>query len=286
MVNLINNANFKIKNLLEATEFVALHKAALEQIENKYNTLFTTTLQSIITKVGLMVSEVVISPKMITTTYLGSVDYLGFKILRNASIVKHLKVTEINGNANLVKHSLGSIKNVNIDDSVKQYNHLISEIVKTLGLSSLNKAKLLPRANTIFEEKKSIKYELIGPHRVEVLLAPFYELDVYEKVAKVLLTIRWKEHSLDKLSLSVKSIVSDKIIFFHNKIDMNSNQSFKVYLSLKNEDLINNRVRLRIFMTASSTYETGFIFKKTNTLRVGEKTFIIENTLREQIVNR
>jgi len=286
MINIVNDADFKIKKLLEATEFVALHKAALEQIEKKYNTLFTTTLQSIITKVGLMVSEVVVSPKLATSTYLGSIDYIGFKILRNPSLVKHLRITEINGNANLVKHSLSTLKNVNIDDSVKQYNHLISEIIKTLGLNSFSKAKLLPRINTIFEEKKSVKYELIGPHRVEALLAPFYELDVYEKVAKVLLTVRWKEQSFDKLSLSVKSIISDKIIYFQSKIDMYTSQSLKVYLPLKNEDLINNRVRLRIFMTVSSNYETGFIFKKTNSLRVGEKTFIIENTLREEIVNR
>jgi hypothetical protein len=286
MVNITSNANFKIKKLLEATEFVALHQAALEQIEKKYNTLFTTTLQSIITKIGLMVSEVVVAPKLTTNTYLGSIDYLGYKILKNPAIVKHLRVTKINENANYVKHSLNKLKDVNIEDSIDQYNRLINGIIKTLDLPAFHKAKLLPKTNTIFEEKKSVKYELIGPHRVEVLLARFYELDVYEKTAKVLLTIRWQEQSFDHLSLSVKSIVSDKIIYFQNKIDMYSSQEKKIYLPLKNEDLVNNRVRLRIFMTASSTHETGFIFKKTNTLYKGEKTFIIENTLREEIVNR
>jgi hypothetical protein len=285
MIKLTNDANQKIQKLLEANEFIALHKAALEQIENKYTTIFTTTLQSIITKIGLMVSEVVISPKMTTSTYLGSIDYLGIKILKNPSRVNHLRITEINGNANLVKHTLNKIKNVNIEDSVEQYNRLINEIVKTLGLTSFVKAKLVPKSNTIFEEKKSIKYELIGPHRVEVLLAPFYELDAYEKVAKVLLTLKWTEQSFDHLSLSVKSIVSNRIIYFQKNIYMHSSQSLKVHLPLKNEDLVNNRVRLRIFITASTNYETGFIFKKTNTSIVGEKTFIIENTLREQIVN-
>ena len=297
-IKFIDNANQVVQREISKSEFVAVYKSTCENAERGFITVFSTTMQSLVTKLGLLISEVVIGPKILNYTYIGSINYLGLKILKNPVLLKHLQVTDINENANKVKHTLSSNSPIDIQDSIHQYNRLIQELINKCNLPSLSSIKIENKKSSIFEEKKSVKYEALADHRLEILLAPFYEYDAFEKLAKVPFTVKWQKPSNDIISVELKSQISNRIIT--SKVMAMVGNSMRLVLNLKKEDVVNDRVKLiatikiirviKVSKTRTRYYETGFIFKKTVSYEepytedeeqvISEKIIKIENSLR------
>jgi hypothetical protein len=297
-IKFIDNANQVVQREISKSEFVAVYKSTCENAERGFITVFSTTMQSLVTKLGLLISEVVIGPKILNHTYIGSINYLGLKILKNPVLLKHLQVTDINENANKVKHTLSSNSPIDIQDSIHQYNRLIQELINKCNLPSLSSIKIENKKSSIFEEKKSVKYEALADHRLEILLAPFYEYDAFEKLAKVPFTVKWQKPSNDIISVELKSQISNRIIT--SKVMAMVGNSMRLVLNLKKEDVVNDRVKLiatikiirviKVSKTRTRYYETGFIFKKTVSYEepytedeeqvISEKIIKIENSLR------
>lgn len=110
-----------------------------------YNNIQNVTkgLQSLITKLGLIVSDAVESPKFERDkTFLNIMDYLCDDILQDYSTKLYLKATQINANANLGKHSLDTNLDIDIDECIHQFNRLLNKLNNKLRTQQFNNCKI------------------------------------------------------------------------------------------------------------------------------------------------
>ena len=130
-------ANDTIKKHIEATEFKEMHSAIKEDAIRGHKTTFVTNMQNIITKVGLIISEVSLTDRMQEGTFIGSINYLCNVVLKQQSLYNHLRASDINVNANRGKHTLESYTDVDIDECLHQYNRLIDALYRELKVEAI-----------------------------------------------------------------------------------------------------------------------------------------------------
>jgi len=255
---IVSNATQIVQAEINRNEFIAVRKSTIEDAERGYITMFTLSMQTLITKLGLVISLIVISPKMRTGTYLGSLDYLADKILKNKSMKAFLKATLINENANKVKHTLSSNSEISIKDTVYHYNRLVEELESTLKLSILQRLKISyvssqrqqtqinqPKPSLLFDDQSHKKNTLLGDYRMTLILSPFASIDKYSKTARIDLRIERPKTYKFNFQMEVISRHSQRSIL--NKImSINHGQPVTVSLDLKSEDIVNNYANLQV----------------------------------------
>lgn len=303
-VTLVNNAENIIKKGLNTKEFTALKISVIERGEGNHITIFTISMQNLITQLGLVISQAVANQKMKTKTYLGSIEYLCIKILKDTQLLKHLKATEINENANQVKHSIKKNREISVKDSLYYYNRLVNSLTAVLNLPILKQAQIRlnnkQAKNTIFEEKDHIKYELVGKYRFKFFLSPKYEFDRYSKEAIASLDITWDKKYDREAKISIFSSVTNKQLM-HMSFGLSKQNSRTVKFKVTENDFERNsktiKIKVNILVLHHYTeteveevkYTSGFIFKRTNTYNLdvevdktkveGKKTIDISNRL-------
>ena len=136
-------ANDTIKKHIDATEFKEMHSAIREDAIRGHKTTFVTNLQNLITKVGLIISEVSLTDRMQEGTFIGSINYLCNVVLKQQSLYNHLRASDINVNANRGKHTLESYTDVDIDECLHQYNRLIDALYRELKVEAIAQMNIL-----------------------------------------------------------------------------------------------------------------------------------------------
>jgi hypothetical protein len=280
MIPLVSNATQMLQQEVYRKEFVAVRKSTIEDAERGFITMFSLSMQTLITKVGLIVSLIVVAPKMKAGTYLGALDFLADRILKNKSMKNFLKATLINENANKVKHSLNDNVDISIKDTIYHYNRLIEELAKTLALPLLNSIKIghynvmkpivqapeLKPQNikpvqqtskkpiaSLFDDLPHKKNTQIDNHPITLILSPFADIDKYAKTATSDLRIENPKKSNLKLHVEVLSQYTHRVIQT-KKIVMESIKPIIIPVILKQEDIHNNYASISVKLSKNDKH--------------------------------
>ena len=272
-IPLQSNANEKAKEIFKRKNLIAARKAVEFHIKNNHKTKFATELQIYVTKIGLALQECVEPPhRMKTNTYLGSIEFICKKILSNTPLYNIMRAIEINSNGNTDKHNIKDI-DINIDFTLKNYNMLISEIVKNTGLSAFKTCYLNKPQNSrdipIVDETRHHKYFIVGGVNFQLKLNERYEVDPYSKTISSKITLYWPEGKKGNfVSITVKAAKSGRTICAKSRQDISQPNS-KVALKFKcSEDEVERRV---LYLTVTIKTEvqdieyagtTGILFWK------------------------
>ena len=135
MIKLVPGADAKIKEKIFKNSVRAYYKSVCENYARGFVNPFITNMQILITKLGIMVSEVSNGPN-IAYCYT-SINYLCETVLDNVGLIKTFDDIGINDKGNRNKHAI--VDNVNIDmlRCVTTYNNLVTRIADKYGLRSL-----------------------------------------------------------------------------------------------------------------------------------------------------
>lgn len=266
------NANKIAESLLKQKNTIALYKGLLEDVNKGYSTSFALTMQSYVTRLGIILSDCYSDVHIETSTYLGSIDFICNRVLKNKPMYNIMRSIEVNEAGNAIKHSKKPI-NINIDMILREYNQLINMISSKTGLIAFNSCYLKKRNNIrdekLFPEFKEHKYFLIGNVKCEAKLSKNYTLDKYSKTIKSEIVFIFPEvHPNNCFSAMVKIKSKNKMIAKIDREFIKSN-NYKVSLPiiLNESDLdrrvVNVIVKMKIENKKVCIGEEGWIFKKT-----------------------
>jgi hypothetical protein len=248
-ITLVADANKIVSDLIKSKEYQAERISCMERGREGHITVFSTSMQNLVSKTGMIVSTVVVERKIQRRTYIGSVDYLCDTILKDKSLYSSFRITEINENANNVKHSLEKNKKLDIPEIIHQFNRLIDKLVVRLGLTALNAAKLTLKVNnppaSIFAEKKNEKFEMVAGHRIALQLQPNFTIDMYAKTASGKLVVRLNENSDDELRITAMTKNGNRQVT-KNSLNFAKDREYKLGFTVKEGEIQNNVVTLSV----------------------------------------
>lgn len=142
MITLKQNANAMVKKLCYEDSVIAFYYSVCENYANGYIQPFVTNMQTLITKVGMIVSTVSTKKVYISYCY-RSITYLCNTVLNKPELAKKFDQLGINAKGNKGKHSLENNK-IDLDKAVQVFNELIDSITNKYNLPAL-KALLLSK---------------------------------------------------------------------------------------------------------------------------------------------
>ena len=275
-MNLVNNANQIAAKKLGMDNSVGAYKSAATAMQHGYRHQFASSMQTYVTKIGLILSDCVVSPKISTGTYLGSIDYICKKLLKNIQLYNVMRAIEINDAGNEVKHTIKDV-DLNIDFILKQYNSFVTEIVKATGLNAFKKCYLNKERNArdipLVAEEKHHKYFVVNNTKFQLKISPNYTVDQYSKKLTSKITIYWPEgkanHFIDVQIKNPKN--NNRLMGSIDKLDIsNPNSKHAFVLNCSEADLDRRvlylTVNITLYKQNSSTVTTGALFwKETHT---------------------
>ena len=135
MITLKPNANATINKLCYEDSVIAFYYSVCENYANGYIQPFVTNMQTLITKVGIIMSTVSTKKVYISYCY-GSIKYLCNTVLNKPELAKKFDQLGINEKGNKGKHSLENNK-IDLNKAVQVFNELIESIVNKYNLPAL-----------------------------------------------------------------------------------------------------------------------------------------------------
>lgn len=278
MIELKSNAKELVKKYCNQKEIRASFYETIEAVNKKYEVTFSDRMQKLITKIGLIMSECSQTTKIKYATFLGSVDFLCYKVIGDPSRKKFLLATSINENGNKNKHSLDKNEVINIEECVHQYNKILKEIASIYNLQEIltlsikqNQPKKQPVKN-IFAEARSIKYDTFDGNDLKFTLSPFYEFDKFKKLATVELAIDWQKESNDDIQVTIYSNKSgSKLLTERFSLSGSHYENLRLPVSVNDLDtnnLLELNVKVQVYRDVKvkkkekRTYTTGILMWK------------------------
>ena len=266
------DANKTIAQELNEKSNVAYFKALCESVSKKYETLFASNMQTYITRIGIMVSNVSVNYEIRYNTYLGAIDFLCNDVLKNKTLYNMLRAIGINDEGNNGKHSIKNI-NADIDECVRQYNRLIKGLVD-IGLSAFSRCYLKLnmvsyRDKKVFEDKYDEKLEALSGTKFKVKLSKDIKLDPYFKTINTQLIVSWPEANKNR-TFNIEVYNKGRLLVNESDIILSQGEQYKSFMiKVKESELDRRKLELNViislFENIKSTYETGALFwKKTH----------------------
>lgn len=280
------DANLIASKELQRNNVVAAYKSTKEAIKRNYRHNFVASLQMYVTKIGIILSHCVSGIELLHGTFLGTLDYICLKVLKNPQLYKLMRAVSINDTGNNMKHTINDI-NIDIDLVLDEYNKMISSIVKTTGITAFKKCYLNREKNgrdvPIVDEKRHHKYFEVDGFKMQLKISPNYTVDQYSKSLCGKITLYWPEGvpgyyaDIDIVNNRTKRKMSSAA-----KIDLGSDNSKKAFTFNCKENDLNRRVlylsvKIKLYRIERDSYTTGALFWKnkhycSNYIEVGAKT--------------
>lgn len=127
-------------------------------------------------------------------------------------------------------------------------------------------------SKSIFKELNSVKYLMLGGHRIDVKVSPFYTFDRYKKQVSCLLTFYWNNPSDDILLFYLQTGSSRGITKTSGEINMKNNTSKSMVISFSQSEMTGNSLYIILDMnvkrkvdvkkTIERHYTTGILWWK------------------------
>ena len=295
-MKLLPNAESIIEKEFHLDNVIATKKALETNINHSYKTKFFQELQIYVTKIGIALSKCVQDVKITTNTYLGSIDYICKKVLKNKQLYDVMRAIHVNDEGNKVKHSNKNVEG-DIEYTLKQYNQFVSEIIKGTKINSfklfyLNKKKNV-RDIPLVEEKRHHKYFMIKNVKFQLKINENYEIDLYEKKGYSKLTLYWPEANKGyAVNVVLTNPLNGRILGSINELEIdkfNSKHAFKLIFNESDLDrrILKIKVKVELLKLTDHYYETGALFwKKTHKYSrydsIGEYTDVLTQLYKPQ----
>ncbi|MBQ8424832.1 MAG: hypothetical protein IJX17_02270 [Clostridia bacterium] len=138
MIKLIPDSNSKIKDMIFNTNVIAYYKSTCEKYTMGYVNTFITDMQTLITKLGILVANVDKDKPYISKCYT-SIKYLCEKVLDNPNLIDTFEDIGLNSKGNENKHAISKNTNIDMQRCVSAYNNLVNRIADKYGLRELEK---------------------------------------------------------------------------------------------------------------------------------------------------
>lgn len=135
MVNLIPGANARIKQLIFEDSVRSDYLSTCERFTKGYINAFIGDMQRLITKLGIMMSEVSNGPH-INYCYT-SINYLCNDVLDSPGLIKTFDDLGVNQKGNQMKHTIARNVHIEMQRCVTAYNNIVNRIIDKYGLKSL-----------------------------------------------------------------------------------------------------------------------------------------------------
>ena len=135
MISLKPNANATVNKLCYSDSVIAFYYSVCEDYANEYVQPFVTNMQTLITKVGIIMSNVATKKVNISYCY-QSINFLCKTVLNKPELGKKFDQLGINSKGNKGKHSLENNK-IDLNKAVQVFNELINSIVNKYNLPAL-----------------------------------------------------------------------------------------------------------------------------------------------------
>ncbi len=297
------NASSIANKYLVQKEFMAYKLSTEEQAKNGYKTIFISNMQVLITKLALIVSEIMEYPKLNNNNCITGIHYLTDRILGKPSLKNVLIALDINVNGNNNKHTLKALKDVDIEIITMIYNQLCDSLVTELNMPVLKNAKLnvnnvnnattktktksKPCLKDQIRENIREQYLMLSNVKTKVSLLNFTEIDKFSKQVKFKVNLACE--STKKANKFVKYIIrhnnGNGRVLAEKTISLESNSNVDIPVTLKFNELNNiSKIELNVDLqlvskttqintTYERTYVTeGKLFKKTKVVMVPKQS--------------
>ena len=154
-VKLVKNANDAAKKLIHLDSVKGFYFGVTEKYINNYKQTFATDFQNLITKVGIIMSDISIGSPNISYCRT-SIDFLCNTVLNSQKLYKEFDKLHINSQGNAAKHTL-FVTNPDIKGCVDLYNKVINEIVKKYKLPAFKDLLIVKKSKQQNEGKPAEK---------------------------------------------------------------------------------------------------------------------------------
>ena len=129
----VEKANLIIQNSLHEKSTTAFYESLKEAVENSYETTFTTNIQNFVTRLGLIINDVVNIKFHGEKHYIEILDYLCHQIIDDDYIYQ--KLSMLNKQANAAKHTKRNIY-VDINSNLTIFNSMIDKLIEVSGCNA------------------------------------------------------------------------------------------------------------------------------------------------------
>lgn len=146
MIRLVSNADQKLHQLIYEKSARAYYLSVCEHYAKNHITCFTSDMQILITKLGIMISEISTTKQSICYCHT-SLRFLCDTVLDNPALKNTFEDIGINQKGNEAKHRIAKQTNIDMQRCVTAYNNLVNRISDKYGLKSL-KAMVVRKATT------------------------------------------------------------------------------------------------------------------------------------------
>ncbi len=287
------NSNEVIEKELREKSTVELYKIILYAVNSKNETAFMSNMQSYITRIAIIISDLSLTNKIEGNKYWQAIEYLG-DILQNNSLKKLLQAIEVNEQGNIVKHTKKNVE-ADIKECLHQYNRMINDLINKLGLQALKICFIQynynpdgkREATELFEEKNDEKFAAIKSVKFSVALSEEFTLDCYNKTLNTSLIVCCPEKYQDYLlNVEVRNTMG-YMLGKKGNISLDEIGNCKVSVSAPKDGLdgrkLNITVKVKCFKKKRLTYSTGALFwkkehEREENERVGETELTLSHT--------
>ena len=135
MIRLKPSADSEIKKLIFRKSVRADYFGVCECYTNSYSQRFARDIQTLITKLAIVVTRVSVTPIRINFCA-QAIHYLCNDVLENSSLEQTFEKLGINKEGNKGKHTIDTV-NIDMDRCVVAYNNMVNSIANKYNLSSL-----------------------------------------------------------------------------------------------------------------------------------------------------
>lgn len=280
MLKIKPNSNDIIKKEMNAQEFKEQLKYSAYTYSTNEQNIFSNTFQNVVTKIGLIISEISENKKMRGNGfYFNAINYICNVALKNRTLFKIFKNIEINEKSNENKHSLSRTANLDLETIIMNYNKMLELLDEAYNIPAILSAKIIIDKNNQLIEKGNEKYLSIQGNKILFYLPKKYEYDPYSKTLSIKLVVDVISSTNDYIFITVKNM--NKVISEFNFKISYEQKIYEKTLILNKQDLVfkNNTVELKLDLdvkvkrkqNVNKQYnKKGLIFTKTHFYQTNE----------------
>jgi hypothetical protein len=236
MINLVPGSDAKIKKLVFENSVRSYYYSACERYTNGYVNTFITDMQILITKLGIMVSEVSISKRKISYCY-DSINFLCREVLDNPSLINTFNSIGLNDKGNDGKHTIARNVTIDMDKCVNAYNNLVNSIINKYKLHSLK--DMIVRKNIQKSSNQTNTYTSYSDY-YKIISSP--KINTYQTTPKKTTVASTHKNNPDATAASKDENLKVKVslekgqgVYTKGLFNKKSMLNFKLILNIENQ---------------------------------------------------
>lgn len=282
-----NNFNILLEEKLYTNDFLEVYQSVVDHANKNQIVMFNQDLAILIGKIGYIINESLVEPKIKDNTTYESLYFLCVKILDDKVLLDFLLACRINSNSNKIKHSTSNIEEVDITEVTRIYNRLIDLLSIKLEFSPLKNCKLILNETKTINFKENEKHEVIGSSKLTFSLDNKFLFEKFEKnlLGKIII---YCTSGSDTEKYNIKYKLNDKTTLLKENVCFTKKDKLPLSFNVDYSLLVNDKLSIELivevleekeqYQLVETEKKVGLIFKKKVTEDVVTTKFLIVKT--------